>query len=120
MPQERCLSVSRRYLVDLDWLVVPGHQYSDLWTNSLWKPISHLRIKGRLTLVQSCEIFLGMQHHLRVQWWKLYVIALPALVVIALTTNGTDDKSVAWHFGTIIVIAGILAIWRLSEPPGQR
>lgn len=78
------------------------------------------RIQGRLTFTQSCEIFLDMQHHVRVQWWKLYVVALPAFVVIALTTKANDDKSVAWHFGTIIVIAGVLAIWRLSEPPGQR
>jgi hypothetical protein len=58
-----------------------------------------------------------MQHHVSVQWWKLYVVAFLAIVVIALTTQGSDEKSVAWHFGTIIVIAGTLAIWRLSKWP---
>jgi hypothetical protein len=56
-----------------------------------------------------------MQHQVKVQWWKLYVVASLAFAVIGLTT-GQSDSSVAWHIGTIIVIAGILALWRLSRP----
>jgi hypothetical protein len=36
-----------------------------------------------------------MQHHIPVEWWKLYVVALLAFVVIALTTKENDDKSLA-------------------------
>ena len=71
----------------------------------------------RLTLTWTYGIFMVMQHHVSVHWWKLYVVASLVCVVLALTANRSDDKSVAWHFGTIIVMAGILAIWRLSKWP---
>jgi hypothetical protein len=70
---------------------------------------------GRFTPPSTCEILSLMQHQVKVQWWKLYVVASLAFAVIGLTT-GQSDSSVAWHIGTIIVIAGILALWRLSRP----
>jgi hypothetical protein len=48
-------------------------------------------------------------------WRAIYVIAALVCVAIALTT-GASDVSHAWHAGVIILIIGILLLWRLSEP----
>jgi hypothetical protein len=47
--------------------------------------------------------------------WALYAAGALVCAAIALTT-GTSDDSLAWHTGSIIVIVGILALWRLSRP----
>ena len=47
-------------------------------------------------------------------WWVIYIAAAQLCFVVGLTT-GTSEDSRAWHYGAIIVVLGILAIWRISE-----
>ncbi len=47
--------------------------------------------------------------------WAIYVTAALVCVAIALTPGASDDSH-AWHAGAIIIIIGILLLWRFSEP----
>jgi hypothetical protein len=43
-----------------------------------------------------------------------YAAATLVCLAVAITT-GTSQDSRAWHAGAIIVILGIVAIWRISQ-----
>ncbi len=46
-------------------------------------------------------------------WWVVYAATALLCFVIALTT-GPSNVSHAWHTGAVIVIAGIVYLWRVS------
>jgi hypothetical protein len=48
-------------------------------------------------------------------WRAIYVTAALICVAIALIPGASDDSH-AWHAGVIILIIGILLLWRFSEP----
>jgi len=53
-------------------------------------------------------------HPTRRQWRVICAITLMVCVGIAITAGNHSDRA-AWHAGAIIVTAGILMLWRLSE-----
>jgi hypothetical protein len=48
------------------------------------------------------------------KWWVVYAATVLVCLAVAIST-GTSEDSRAWHAGAIIVILGIVAIWRISE-----
>jgi hypothetical protein len=53
------------------------------------------------------------------QWRVIYAVTAVLCLAIGLTT-GTSDTSHASHGSAIIVIVGIVALWRLSQTPTPR
>jgi hypothetical protein len=53
------------------------------------------------------------------QWRVIYAVTAVLCLAIGLTT-GASDTSHAWHGSAIIVIVGIVALWRLSQTPTPR
>jgi hypothetical protein len=50
------------------------------------------------------------------KWGLIYAATVVVCIPIALTT-GNSESSHAWHEGSIMVILGIVALWRLSQQP---
>jgi hypothetical protein len=54
-------------------------------------------------------------HPTRRQWRMIYAVTAFACAAIILTAGSNRDSGV-WHAGVVIMIAGSLILWRLSEP----
>jgi hypothetical protein len=57
---------------------------------------------------------MGAVLHNKLKWWVIYTATILICLPVAITT-GTSEDSHAWHAGAVIVILGIVGIWRISE-----